>query len=341
VIRSLRSSALACAIAVSGWLLTSCGPSEHGAVGGTVEEIELVPISATGGELDSAYGDWLLDAGGCLVVAIARAGAGPQVDMYRTDGTRTGGWSARGAGPGELNSIDGISARPDTIVVWDRANGRLTWLGCDGTIRDSHIGLMPGLQVAIAGGGAVAFAHEPMPGPYGLWLREDGRRDSLTPRIGPRIRAARDLLLTGPDGSVVILDVSVGALVWYHPGSISPHRVDTIPSAIAAPFRDAFRTVWASTPELASLDPAPMQVPWASIVDGDILLLGSSGHPPLDSTAAFRLGLRDGSLARIAATSDSESRSVVFGIAGRVVRGDTLFSATVDSFYRFVLKPRR
>lgn len=60
---------------------------------------------------------------------------GPQVFVLHDSGRHVATIGRRGRGPGEFRSIDGIAALGgDTLLVWDGAERRLTWLCADGRV---------------------------------------------------------------------------------------------------------------------------------------------------------------------------------------------------------------
>src|SRR5690606_8609118 len=127
---------------------------------------------------------------------------------FAPDGQRLGRWSAVGSGPGELGAIDGLSHVADSLVVWDRANARLSWLDCEARpIRSATVPLV-GLSVAATRFDTVFFAFEPVLPAYGQWVIAGQPRDTVGPRIMPRLRGARDVFATSPDGRLGVLDVS-------------------------------------------------------------------------------------------------------------------------------------
>lgn len=91
-----------------------------------------------------------------LAVADMRA-SGVHILSRSLEGGRT--IERRGEGPGEFRMPQGIAARADTLVVFDRGNRRLTWLDSDGSFVRQIGVMLVGVQPRFAllpSGGVVA-----------------------------------------------------------------------------------------------------------------------------------------------------------------------------------------
>jgi hypothetical protein len=313
----------------------------HAASNGTpsLRREQLAPLAARSRAFDSSYGDLAIAASSCLVVARETGGAHPEVETFAPDGRRLGRWSAVGSGPDELRAIDGLSRVADSLVVWDRANARLSWLDCHAQpIRSATVPLV-GLSVVATRFDTVFFAFDPVLPVYGQWVIAGQPRDTLGPRITPRLRGARDVFAASPDGCLGVLDVSAGVLLRFRPGHSIPDAWDTLPEAIQQPLRSAMRERFPESTAIQQMSVTAMAAPWIQFLGADTLAIGFPALPAGQGIVMVKWPIGEPGAIRVMQPTDSLAALGSYASTPPIVLGDTLVQVGRDSVYRFLIGP--
>ncbi len=305
----------------------------------TLRREQLVPLAARSRAFDSSYGDLAIAASGCLAVARETGGAHPEVETFAPDGQRLGRWSAVGSGPGELGAIDGLSHVADSLVVWDRANARLSWLDCEARpIRSATVPLV-GLSVAATRFDTVFFAFDPVLPAYGQWVIAGQPRDTVGPRIMPRLRGARDVFATSPDGRLGVLDVSAGVLLRFRPGHSLPDAWDTLPESIQHPLRGAMRERFPESTAIQQMPITAMAAPWIQFLGTDTLAIGYPPLPAGQGVVMVKWPIGEAAAIGVMQPTDSLAALGSYAATAPILLGDTLVQVSRDSVYRFLIGP--
>ena len=288
--------------------------------------------------LDSAYGNRLVRSRSCFALSHSSGTDRPDVETYALSGELISRWAASGAGPGELRSVDGLASFADTILVWDRANARVTLLDCAAVpARSVQLGFA-GNDLAVLAPNAFVLTFDPVSPDYGAWVVDGVAADTLGPRVGVRLRGSKDLIAGRAGDAIAILDVSVGALLRFRRGESTPSRVDTLPEEVQTVLRGAFRTLWTNRPDVGEAPNVPLSPLWARMLGPDTLIIGYPEYPVTAGVAAAIWPIGEAHIIPVFALSDSVQSRGLYSITGVAVWADTLANITQDSLYRYSLR---